>query len=260
MLAWQRRVPRRPGNIRTARFGAWAWLVLVLAWFATPAGAHDLIDAQSAERFLRDIDRSVVTIRSKASASQRAQANVDLGRTLDDIRELLNRDIASHGKPQGLATLYLIKALQERNIALQASASMQRIPARQAEYREALRLDATGPASKEARYRLLQGHFYDSFDADPLAPHNQDWSRLQAQIDLGESYLAAGPPEATGEEAEFILAVHYLQAASSAPDASTRARFAEKARRAIPAFQGRHPDSMRLPALEALSERLKLTP
>lgn len=233
-----------------------ARVCLLLLWLALPAGAHESIDAQSAERFLAEVDRSLVSIRSKEAASARAQANLALGRNLDDIRELLNRDIASHGKPQGLATLYLIKSLQERGIALQPDARTQRIPARQAEYREVLRLDPGGLAAKDARYRLLQGYFYDSFDADPLAPRAQDWARLQAQIELGESYLAAGAPEANGEEAQFIVTIHYLQAAQSAADAATRARFADKASRAIQGFKTRHPDSMRLPALEALSERV----
>lgn len=256
MARWSNRGSQVPARTRATRIGVAAWVVLFFLRLVPAASAHELIDAQSAERFLAEIDRSRATIKSKDAASARAQAHVALGRNLDDIRELLNRDIASHGKPQGLATLYLIKSLQERGIALQVDARMQRIPARQAEYREALRLDPSGPASKDARYRLLQGHFYDSFDADPLTPRDQDWARLQAQIELGESYVTTASLDANSEEAEFILAVHYLQAAQSAPDASARARFADKMKRAIQAFRTRHPDSMRLPALEALSERV----
>lgn len=257
MPGWSDWVSRLSATARATRIGVVACAVLCCMWLA-PARAHELIDAQSAERFLAEVDRSLATIRAKDAARARAQAHVALGRNLDDIRELLNRDIASHGKPQGLATLYLIQALQERGISLQVDARMQRIPARQAEYREALRLDPSGPASREARYRLLQGYFYDSFDADPLTPRDQGWTRLQAQIELGESYVATATQDANGEEAEFILAVHYLQAAGSAPDATARARFADKTQRAIQAFRTRHPDSMRLPALDALSERVSL--
>ncbi len=218
------------------------------------ASAHDLITADSAERYLAGIRAQQEIVRADAAAAARAQANVVLGRTLDEIRDLLNRDIASHGEPQGLPTLYLIQALRDLGLPLERSARLGRYPANLGFYRRALALDPDGPAATQARLRLLQGYFYDSFDREPLKPRGQTWSALVDQMRHAEALVQADLPEPDGEEVLFILAVHRLQAALAAPDAATRRGYAERASETIARFRSRYPDSLRVAALEVLGE------
>ena len=227
-------------------------LCAALAWQC--ARAHDLITVESAEQFLAQIQREQQMLGSNASATVRAQSSVTLGRLLDEIKDLLNRDIASHGQPQGLATLYLIQALRERGLGLEVSPRLRRYPANVAFYRAALQLDARGPVATEARVRLLQGYFYDSFDQDPLKPRDQTRAQLEEQIQHGETLVRHPLPEPEGEEVRFILAIHYLQAAAVAPDAGARSAYAARARESIAQFKARYPDSLRVAALDVLGE------
>jgi hypothetical protein len=217
--------------------------------------AHDLITAEAAERYLAQASENRKIIRSKAHAAQRAQAHYALGSMLDEIRDLLNRDIATHGKVQGLPSEYLVAELTAGGTPLATVPGTVRFPANLDYYRESLRLAPDGPSAADASLRLLQGHFYDSFSDDPLAPHAQTWAQLQQQIRVGERFLQRYPAHPGREEAEFIVAVHYLQAARAAPDAGERARYAQRARDALSAFQQRYPDSMRVSAVDVLLEQ-----
>jgi hypothetical protein len=179
-----------------------------------------------------------------------------MGRMLDEIRDLLNRDLAEHGRLQGLPTEYLVKTLQSRGVALQVDAQLGRFPANLRYYRDALTAAPDGPHAGDAIFRLLQGSFYDSFTDDPLRPRQQDWRQLQDQIQLGERLLQGFPQHPEREEAQFIVTVHYVQAARSGPDATTRTGYAARARRAAAAFRERYPDSLRVPAVDVLLESL----
>lgn len=243
-------LPVTSARVRALVLGA------LCALFAGALWAHDLITAESAERWLAQAAENRKLIQSHAPAAQRAQAHYALGRMLDDIRDLLNRDIAAHGRVQGLATQYLVAELEARGTPLATEPGVVRFPANLEHYREALRLAPEGRVAGDAAFRLLQGYFYDSFVDDPLAPRGQSWMRLQQQIALAEDFLTRNPAHPEREEAQFILAVHYVQAARSAPDAAARMTYAQRAGTALSEFRRRYPDSMRVAAIEVLMEGL----
>jgi hypothetical protein len=233
-----------------------ALLGAALVFVCRPALAHDLITAEAAERYVAQAGAKREVIQSRAPAATRAQAHTALGRMLDEIRDLLNRDIAAHGRVQGLASEYLVAELKARGTPLASEPGTLRFPANLAHYREALRLAPNGPSAGDAAFRLLQGYFYDSFEDDPLRPRTQNWSQLLQQIELGEGFLARNPAHPDREEGEFIVAVHYAQAARSAPDAAGRAKYAQSARVALVQFGVHYPQSMRVAAVEVLLEEL----
>jgi tetratricopeptide (TPR) repeat protein len=237
-------------GVRAAALGS-LWCAL-----AASAGAHDLITSEAAERYLAQVERSTAVMRSRDAPVKRAQASYELGCLVDEVRDLLNRDLAAHGRIQGLATEYLVSALQVRKLHLQVDPALGRYPAALSYYREALALAPDAPFSADAAFRLLQGYFYDSFADDPLQPREQSWSVLRQQIELGERLLHRHPQHPEREEAEFILAVHYVQAAQRGPDAATRAAYAGRARTAGAEFRARYPDSMRVAAVDVLLESL----
>jgi hypothetical protein len=232
------------------------FVAFVLAGLSVVATAHDLITAESAQTYLAAVAASQRTIASKEPAAKRAQAHLDLGRTLDEIRELLNRDLAAHGRVQGLPSNFLMSELKARGAELALAPDKSRFLANLQHYREALKLEPPGPVAADAAFRLLQGYFYDSFTSDPLRPGAQNRAQLAEQIRLGEWLLKMHPQHGEREETSFILAIHYMQAARSGRDAKEQAAFADKARALAGEFLKTYPDSMRAVALPHLLESL----
>lgn len=228
----------------------------VLASLSLAAAAHDLITAESAQAYLAAVAESQKTIASKEPAAKRARAHLDLGTTLDEIRELLNRDLAAHGRVQGLPSNFLMSELKARGAELALAPDKSRFIANVRHYREALKLEPSGPVAAHAAYRLLQGYFYDSFTSDPLEPGAQTREQLAEQIRLGEWMLMRYPQYGEREETSFILAIHYVQAARSGRDAQEQAAFANKARALAGEFVRNYPQSMRAATLSHLLESL----
>ena len=207
---------------------------------AAPLQAHDLITAEAAERYLQDADKWL-------AAPRRADARYRLGAMLDEIRVLLNQDIATHGKVQGLPSHYVVEELARRGAPLRYSQVKRQFLFIDTYFAEAARLDAS---HADARFRLLQGGFQDSFEQDPLVWHGDG---LAAQIALAEELLAHHPAHPRREETEFIAAVLYTRAARSGSPG-----YAAKARRTIAAFESRYPGSLRAAAMPVLREAINI--
>jgi hypothetical protein len=229
---------------------------LLLAFLALPAPAHDLITPESAQAYLARQERLAATLQGKAPAAERAGAALELGGMLDEIRVLFNRDIEAHGQVQGLPSNFLMAELRRRGNALAWSPARNRFLANLSYYHEALKLEPDGPTSAEASFRVLQGWFYDSFTDDPLAPTSQSPAQLAEQIRLGEQYLRRYPQHAGNEEATFILAVHYMQAALSA-ERRKRPAWSRKAKDLSAGYAAAHPENLRTATLAALLERIE---
>jgi len=195
-------------------------------------------------------------IASEAAPANRARAQLDLGKTLDEIRDLLNRDLAAHGRVQGLPSSFLMSELKVRGAELAFARESNRFLANVQYYREALKLEPRGPVAAEASFRLLQGYFYDSFAADPLHPGAQTRAQLAEQIRLGEGLLKMHIPDGEREETGFILAIHYMQAARSGRNAAEQAAFANRARALAGEFARSYPQSLRAATLSNLLESL----
>ena len=224
---------------------------------AAPAAAHDLITAESAERYLQQARSWHALAASPAPAAQRAEAQYRIGVMLDEIRELLNRDIAAHGVVQGLPSGYLVAELQRQGSALAWAEKRRRYGTNTRYFEQALALAPRGAHAKDAGWRLLQGRFYDSFDSDPLAG-DEPWPRLAEQLALARDLAVGGLQGDAREEAEFIAAILHARANLSAPDAAARRDHGRRAREASLAFETRHPDSLRsalMPVLRAALAR-----
>ncbi len=226
-------------------------LLALMAPVAPVAHAHDAISADARKAYLGRLDELHRTAQSPAPASARAVALIETGRMLDEIRTLLNEDIISHGKTQGLETSVLVSQLNASVNKLQLSPHTRLYVSDPAPYREALRLDPKGKLSGLARFMLLKNHFYDSFADHPLKPFDQTVEQLKQQIALGESLLSVRDPAIDSEEVHFILAMHYLQAQVSGalPRDRTQARVAALQK----VFRSRWPGSLKLATLDALS-------
>ena len=219
------------------------------------ATAHDLITAASAQTYLAAVAEAQKTIASQEPAARRALAQLDLGKTLDEIRELLNRDLAAHGKVQGLPSNYLVAELRRQGVPLAWSEKRRRFGADTRHFEQALALAPRGPHANDAGLRLLLGRFYDSFESDPLAAE-ESWPRLAEQIALVQDLAARDLPSDAREEVEFIGAILHARASLRAPDAGARRSHGRRAREAIVAFEARYPDSLRNALMPILREAL----
>ena len=230
---------------------------LVAGWLASlslGAGAHDLLTADSVQAYLVRVAALQKTLASGNAGEARAQASLQLGETLDEIRELLNRDIDAHGKVQGLASSVLMSELTAHGTPLAYSARANRFTANLPYYRDALRWMPSGPIAAQASFRLLTGYFYDGVGDDPLQPVAQSRAQLSEQIRLGQVLRRDFPGHAQREETTFILAIHTMQAARAAVEAGARARFLGDARELVAEFVKMYPDSLRTATLRVLLE------
>jgi len=222
---------------------------------AAVANAHDLITAESAERYLQQASKWQALAASSAPTTERAEAQYRIGAMLDEVRELLNRDLAAHGNVQGLPSNYLVAELQRQGVPLAWSEKRRRFSANTQYFEQTLRLASRGPRAADAGLRLLQGRFYDSFETDPLAA-GEPWPRLAEQIALAEDLAARELQGDAREEVQFIGAILHARASLRAPDAASRRSHGRKAREAIAAFEARYPDSLRSAVMPILRDAL----
>ena len=218
---------------------------------ALPLRAHDLLTADAVERYLRDAEKWRLSATAAALPAQRAEALYRIGVMLDDVRDLLNADLAAHGKVQGLPSSYLIAELSRLGMPLARAGAEGRFLANRHYFEQALKLAPGEALAAYAGLRLLQAGFYESFEQDPLDWHG-DRRELAAQIALAEGLLRSAPAHAQREEIEFIAAILYTRAARTR-DAGP---YAAKAREATAAFAARYPDSLRAAAMPLLREAL----
>ena len=241
------------GGTRLAALRAPAALILLMALMAlmsAPALSHDAISSESRKAYVAKLDE-LQRGAASGSASARAMALIETGKLLDEIRSLLNEDITSHGKIQGLETTMLVNQLNATPNKLQQSPQTRLILADLRPWRAALALEPKGVHAALARYRVLKNHFYDSFVDNPLKPVQQSKETLLEMIGFGEGLLTAKHAEIDSEEVHFILAIHYLQAAESGavPKAKCQQRVQELMRR----FRSSWPSSLKLATLDALT-------
>jgi len=227
----------------------------VLASLVGAAAAHDLITTESAERYLGEGATWRSLAASGESAERRAEANYRLGVMLDEIRELLNRDLAAHGEVQGLPSKVLVADLGRRAMPLAYSDSRRMFLSNGDRFRAALKLAPDGQYAADAALRLLQGGFYDSVEQDPLSARDGP-DAVRAQIALAEMLLRSTMPAAQREEVEFIAAILYTRAAKILPDRAAAKAYASKARAAVDGFEMRYPESLRAAIMPVLREAL----
>lgn len=226
---------------------------VVLAAFG--ARAHDLITADAAQRYLGDAQRWGATLRSAGPPAERGEAHYRMGVMFEEIRELLNRDLAAHGEVQGLPSNFLVAELERAGTPLARSQGKGHFLTNSGYFSEAVRLAPRGAFVVDAQYRLLKGRFYDSFEHDPLVS-GESGGALREQIALAETLLKKALEAAAREEVEFIAAILYTRAAKAFADPAAGRNYADRAHAAISGFESRYPESLRAAAMPVLRESL----
>lgn len=227
-----------------------AAVVLLAGFLAGPVQAHDSINAEARKNYITQLQELQASAAAPSPAHVRAKSLYQMGVMLDEIRELFNQDIISHGIVKGLETSLLLNELTRIGNKLEASPKTGLYISQLQHYRESIRLDPRAPYIDHARYMLLKSHFYDSFSDNPLAPFSQTKETLAEMISIGEGLLKSKHPQISGEELRFILGIHYLQAVKQ--QQGDKEETQKKLKKLIQEMHKDYPQSLKLLTLESL--------
>jgi thiamine kinase-like enzyme len=230
-----------------------ACVVVVSALATQTVVAHDSINSEARKNYLTKLQDLHNVLNSKEPASARAKAQYQIATTVDEIRDLFNQDMISHGIVKGLETSLLLNELSRTPDKLEASPKTGLYLSQLKSYREAIKLDPKAPFVEHARFMLLKSHFYDSFSDNPLAPFSQSKEELIEMIGIGEGLLKSKNALVNAEEVRFVLGIHYLQAINQQVVAKDDGQ--KKFKKMVQELQKDFPQSLKLLTLEALAQQ-----
>lgn len=231
------------------RFAAGCCLAALL-W--APAWAHDSVNSETRKAYLARLQEMHATLQASSPASVRAKSLYQIAVILDEVRELFNQDLISHGVVKGLETSLLLNELSRSGDKLDASPKTGLYLSHLQNYRDAIRLDPRAPYVDHARFMLLKSHFYDSFSDNPLTPFSQSKEELAEMIGLGEGLLKSKNPLVSGEEVRFVLGIHYLQAMKQQSMGKDDGQ--KKLNKLLQDLRKDYPQSLKLLTLESLMQ------
>jgi hypothetical protein len=174
--------------------------------------AHESITTEARKNYLLKLQEGSQVLSANPSVPIKAKTLYQIGASLEEIRDLFNQDIISHGAVKGLESNLLLTELARAGFKLEMSPKIGLYMSQLHYYRDAIKLDGKAVFADHARYLLLKNHFYDSFTDNPLAPISQSKQELSELLDVGERLLKVKDKNINQEEVKFILAIHYLQA------------------------------------------------
>jgi len=228
-------------------------VVVVSAFTTQMVVAHDSINSEARKNYMAKLQDLHNVLNSKEPASARAKAQYQIATTVDEIRDLFNQDMISHGIVKGLETSLLLNELSRTPDKLEASPKTGLYLSHLKSYREAIKLDPKAPFVEHARFMLLKSHFYDSFSDNPLAPFSQSKEELIEMIGIGEGLLKSKNTLVNAEEVRFILGIHYLQAINQ--QVMPKDDGQKKFKKMVQELQKDFPQSLKLLTLEALAQQ-----
>ncbi len=213
--------------------------------------SHESITIDARKSYLTKLQESYQVQASNPPAPVKAKALYQIGATLEEIRDLFNQDIISHGAVKGLESTLLLNELARAGFKMEMSAKIGLYVSQLHYYRDALKLDGKASFADHARYLLLKNHFYDSFTDNPLAPISQSREELSELLDIGERLLKVKENNINAEEVKFILAIHYLQAMQQQLIGKEDGQ--KKYKKLLAELRKDYPQSLKPLTLEALS-------
>lgn len=216
--------------------------------------AHESITTEARKNYLIKLQESKQVLSANPSVPVKAKALYQIGATLEEIRDLFNQDIISHGAVKGLDSNLLLTELARAGFKLEMSPRIGLYLSQLHYYRDAIKLDGKAAFGDHARYLLLKNHFYDSFTDNPLTPLSQSKQELSELLDIGERLQKAKDKTINQEEVIFILAIHYLQAMQQ--QLISKEEGMKKFKKLLAELSRIYPQSLKPMTLEALSAEL----
>ena len=225
-----------------------AWLLGCICTLSS--WAHDSITTETRQRFMLTLQQTQQMLVSSTSAVEKGKAHFMMATTLDEIRDLFNEDIQSHGAVNGLESSVLLAELARGGFMLYKSKQIGLYLSPLEHYRSALSLHPKAGYATLAAYRLFKNQFYDSFTDNPLKPLSQTREELTKLLQIGETLLKSKDPIVNQEEVQFIQAIHTLQAIDQ--QLLSPADGQKKFKQLLTQLRSQYPQSLKPLTLEAL--------
>ena len=225
-----------------------AWLLGCICTLSS--WAHDSITTETRQRFMLTLQQTQQMLVSSTSAVEKSKAHFMMATTLDEIRDLFNEDIQSHGAVNGLESNVLLAELARGGFMLYKSKQIGLYLSPLEHYRSALSLHPKAGYATLAAYRLFKNQFYDSFTDNPLKPLSQTREELTKLLQIGETLLKSKDPIVNQEEVQFIQAIHTLQAIDQ--QLLSPADGQKKFKQLLTQLRSQYPQSLKPLTLEAL--------
>ncbi len=229
-------------------------LLGVLLALPVPVLAHVVLDPDLVHRMVVEIAQ--YQRQSRDESNPDAEALYRVGEKAQELVDLLNQDVSSHGKADLLAQL-VVKRLETYQVKVTFSEREARFAYDLTAFREYLERAPKGKRAAEARFRLITRAFYDTVDADPSTLVNTDVSGLAVAVAQEERFLRDYPRDARTREVRFFLGVDYYRLSKNvgAPDRATQYR--RLSRQVLEAVLSEYPGTVEARAAEALLEKLR---
>ena len=225
-----------------------AWLLGCIC--SLSSWAHDSITTETRQRFILTLQQTQQMLVSSTSAVEKGKAHFMMATTLDEIRDLFNEDIQSHGAVNGLESNVLLAELARGGFMLYKSKQIGLYLSPLEHYRSALSLHPKAGYATLAAYRLFKNQFYDSFTDNPLKPLSQTREELTKLLQIGETVLKSKDSIVNQEEVQFIQAIHTLQAIDQ--QLLSPADGQKKFKQLLTQLRSQYPQSLKPLTLEAL--------
>ena len=225
-----------------------AWLLGCIC--SLSSWAHDSITTETRQRFVLTLQQTQQMLVSSTSAVEKGKAHFMMATTLDEIRDLFNEDIQSHGAVNGLESNVLLAELARGGFMLNKSKQIGLYLSPLEHYRSALSLHPKAGYATLAAYRLFKNQFYDSFTDNPLKPLSQTREELTKLLQIGETLLKSKDSIVNQEEVQFIQAIHTLQAIDQ--QLLSPADGQKKFKQLLTQLRSQYPQSLKPLTLEAL--------
>ena len=225
-----------------------AWLLGCIC--SLSSWAHDSITTETRQRFMLTLQQTQQMLVSSTSAVEKGKAHFMMATTLDEIRDLFNEDIQSHGAVNGLESNVLLAELARGGFMLYKSKQIGLYLSPLEHYRSALSLHPKAGYATLAAYRLFKNQFYDSFTDNPLKPLSQTREELTKLLQIGETLLKSKDSIVNQEEVQFIQAIHTLQAIDQ--QLLSPADGQKKFKQLLTQLRSQYPQSLKPLTLEAL--------
>ena len=225
-----------------------AWLLGCIC--SLSSWAHDSITTETRQRFILTLQQTQQMLVSSTSAVEKGKAHFMMATTLDEIRDLFNEDIQSHGAVNGLESNVLLAELARGGFMLYKSKQIGLYLSPLEHYRSALSLHPKAGYATLAAYRLFKNQFYDSFTDNPLKPLSQTREELTKLLQIGETLLKTKDSIVNQEEVQFIQAIHTLQAIDQ--QLLSPADGQKKFKQLLTQLRSQYPQSLKPLTLEAL--------
>ena len=225
-----------------------AWLLGCIC--SLSSWAHDSITTETRQRFILTLQQTQQMLVSSTSAVEKGKAHFMMATTLDEIRDLFNEDIQSHGAVNGLESNVLLAELARGGLMLNKSKQIGLYLSPLEHYRSALSLHPKAGYATLAAYRLFKNQFYDSFTDNPLKPLSQTREELTKLLQIGETLLKSKDSIVNQEEVQFIQAIHTLQAIDQ--QLLSPADGQKKFKQLLTQLRSQYPQSLKPLTLEAL--------